>query len=75
MLITTDSSTAPIALLLVYVVSTSGAPGWGKVKVTASESMRLVLVKTDSCSVFQVRFLGFPDEMVTVEPCDQLPWR
>ena len=57
----TDSSTAPIALLLVSVVSTSGAPGWGKVRVAASERKRCVLVKADCCSVFQVRFLGFSD--------------
>ena len=41
------SSTAPIALLLASVVSTRGAPGWGKVRVAASERMRLVLIKAD----------------------------
>ena len=60
----TDSSAALIALLLASVVSTSGGPGWGNVRVAASERIYLVLVKTDCCSVLQVRFLGFPDKMV-----------
>ena len=60
----TDSSAVLIASLLASVVCTSGAPGRGKVRVAASERMRLVLMKADCCSVFQVRFLGFPDKMV-----------
>ena len=60
----TDFSTAPISLLLASVVSMSGAPGYGEVRVAASERMRLVLVKADCCSVLQVRFLGFPDKIV-----------
>ena len=61
-LLITDSSTAPIALLLASVVSTSGAPGWGR--DAASERIRLVLVKADCGSVLHVRFLGLPDKMV-----------
>ena len=53
----TDDNTAPIALLLASVVRTNGSPGCGKVRVTASERMRLVLVKADCCSVLHVRFL------------------
>ena len=60
----TDSSTAPIALFLASVVSTSGAPALGKVRAAASKRMRLVYIKADCCSVSQVMFLGFPDTMV-----------
>ena len=47
----TDSSTAPIALLLESVVSRSGAHGCGKVGMTASERSRLVLIKSDCFSI------------------------
>ena len=74
----TDFSTAPIALLMASVANTSGVPGWGTVRVAASERMRLLLMRADCCSVLQVRYLGFPIRLCTVGPCDQLPamtWR
>ena len=64
----TDSSTAPIALLLVSVVRV------GEVRVAALERMHFVLVKTDCCSVLKVMFLGFPDKMVYSGVCDQSSW-
>ena len=59
----TDSSTVPIALLLASFVCTCGAPGWGWLGDCLSEHARGV-DERDCCSVLQVRFLCFPDTMV-----------